>query len=38
MVQDVHWLLGNCNPKELDLTVALDLLRMDFPDMMVRRL
>lgn len=38
MVQDVHWLLGNCNPEELDLTVALELLSMDFPDMMVRRL
>lgn len=38
MVEDVHWLLGNCNPEELDLTVALELLSMDFPDMMVRRL
>lgn len=38
MVQDVHWLLGNCNPEELDVTVALELLGMDFPDMMVRRL
>lgn len=38
IVQDVHWLLGNCNPEELDITVALELLGMDFPDMMVRRL
>lgn len=38
MVQDVHWLLGNYNPKELDVTVALELLGMDFPDMIVRRL
>lgn len=37
-VEDVHWLLGNFNPEELDLTVALELLSMDFPDMMVRRL
>lgn len=37
-VQDVHWLLGNCNPEELELTVALELLSMDFPDTMVRRL
>lgn len=34
----LHWLLGNCNPEELDLAVALELLSMDFPDMMVRRL
>ncbi|TWW56207.1 Phosphatidylinositol 4,5-bisphosphate 3-kinase catalytic subunit gamma isoform [Takifugu flavidus] len=38
IVQDVHWLLGNCNPEELDVTVALELLGIDFPDMMVRRL
>lgn len=38
MVQDVYWLLGNCNPEELDLAVALELLSMDFPDLMVRRL
>lgn len=38
IVQDVHWLLGNCNPEELDLTVALELLGMEFPDTMVRRL
>lgn len=38
MVQNVHWLLENCNPEELDLTVALELLSLDFPDMLVRRL
>lgn len=38
MVQYVHWFLGNCNPEELDLTVALELLSMDVPDMMVQRL
>uniref|UniRef100_A0A674NP13 phosphatidylinositol 3-kinase n=1 Tax=Takifugu rubripes TaxID=31033 RepID=A0A674NP13_TAKRU len=38
IVQDVHWLLGNCNPEELDVIVALELLGIDFPDMMVRRL
>lgn len=38
LVQDVHWLLGNCNPEELDLSVALELLSMDFPDSAVRRL
>lgn len=37
-VEDVHWLLGNCSPEEVDLTVALELLSMDFPDVMVRRL
>lgn len=38
MVQYVHWLLRNGNPEDLDLTVALELLSMDFPDMMVQRL
>lgn len=38
IVQDIHWLLGNCDPEELDLTVALELLSMDFPDVTVRRL
>lgn len=38
VVQNVHWLVGNCYPEELDLTVALELLSLDFPDMMVRRL
>ncbi|KAK5863103.1 hypothetical protein PBY51_000158 [Eleginops maclovinus] len=38
VVEDVHWLLGNWDPGELDLTVALELLSMDFADMTVRRL
>ncbi|XP_034074370.1 phosphatidylinositol 4,5-bisphosphate 3-kinase catalytic subunit gamma isoform [Gymnodraco acuticeps] len=38
VVEDVHWLLGNWDPSELDLTVALELLSMDFADMTVRRL
>ncbi|KAM7404246.1 hypothetical protein PAMP_011612 [Pampus punctatissimus] len=38
VVEDVHWLLGNWDPGELDLTVALELLSMDFADEMVRRL
>uniref|UniRef100_A0A3Q3K414 Uncharacterized protein n=1 Tax=Monopterus albus TaxID=43700 RepID=A0A3Q3K414_MONAL len=38
VVEDVHWLLGNWNPEDLDLTVALELLSMDFPDETVRRL
>ena len=38
MVEDVHWLLGNWDPAELDVTVALELLSMDFADEMVRRL
>lgn len=38
MVQDIHWLLVNCDPGELDLTMALELLSMDFPDVTVRRL
>ncbi|XP_072222733.1 phosphatidylinositol 4,5-bisphosphate 3-kinase catalytic subunit gamma isoform isoform X1 [Leuresthes tenuis] len=38
VVEDVHWLLGNLDPRELDLTVALELLSMDFADEMVRRL
>ncbi|XP_041860991.1 phosphatidylinositol 4,5-bisphosphate 3-kinase catalytic subunit gamma isoform isoform X2 [Melanotaenia boesemani] len=37
-VEDVHWLLGNWDPGELDLTVALELLSMDFADETVRRL
>ncbi len=37
-VEDVHWLLGNWDPGELDLTLALELLSMDFADMTVRRL
>ena len=38
VVEDVHWLLGNWDPAELDVTVALELLSMDFADEMVRRL
>uniref|UniRef100_A0A672J0H7 phosphatidylinositol 3-kinase n=1 Tax=Salarias fasciatus TaxID=181472 RepID=A0A672J0H7_SALFA len=38
VVEDVHWLLGNWDPAELDLSVALELLSMDFPDEVVRRL
>ncbi|XP_068161152.1 phosphatidylinositol 4,5-bisphosphate 3-kinase catalytic subunit gamma isoform [Antennarius striatus] len=36
-VEEVHWLLGNFDPVELDITVALELLSMDFPDEIVRR-
>lgn len=38
VVQDVHWLLGNWDPEELDVTLALELLSMDFADVRVRRL
>lgn len=38
VVEDVHFLLSNWDPKELDLVVALELLSMDFPDAEVRRL
>eukprot|EP00064_Thunnus_orientalis_P002533 superscaffoldBa00000189_g2540 len=38
VVEDVHWLLGNWDPGDLDLTVALELLSMDFADVTVRRL
>lgn len=38
VVEDVHWLLGNWDPGELDLTVALELLSMDFADETVRRI
>lgn len=37
-VEDVHWLLGYWQPEELDVTVALELLSMDFADEFVRRL
>lgn len=37
-VDDIHWLLGNCTPEDLDLTVALELLSIDFPDLTVRKL
>ncbi|XP_071331683.1 phosphatidylinositol 4,5-bisphosphate 3-kinase catalytic subunit gamma isoform isoform X3 [Trachinotus anak] len=38
VVEDVHWLLGNWDPGDLDVPVALELLSMDFADEMVRRL
>ncbi|KAF7656720.1 hypothetical protein LDENG_00037260 [Lucifuga dentata] len=38
VVEDVHWLLGQWDPGELDLTVALELLSLDFVDETVRRL
>lgn len=37
-VDDIHWLLGNCTPADLNLTVALELLSIDFPDLTVRKL
>ncbi|XP_026010722.1 phosphatidylinositol 4,5-bisphosphate 3-kinase catalytic subunit gamma isoform isoform X2 [Astatotilapia calliptera] len=37
-VEDVHWLLGYWQPGELDVTVALELLSMDFADEFIRRL
>lgn len=37
-VDEIHWLLGTCNPTDLDLTVALELLSIDFPDLTVRKL
>ncbi|XP_035016101.1 phosphatidylinositol 4,5-bisphosphate 3-kinase catalytic subunit gamma isoform [Hippoglossus stenolepis] len=38
VVEDVHWLLGNWDTDELDVTLALELLSMDFADERVRRL
>ncbi|XP_032427547.1 phosphatidylinositol 4,5-bisphosphate 3-kinase catalytic subunit gamma isoform [Xiphophorus hellerii] len=38
VVEDVHWLLGHWDPGELDVHVALELLSMDFPDEIVRKL
>nr|XP_057907117.1 phosphatidylinositol 4,5-bisphosphate 3-kinase catalytic subunit gamma isoform [Doryrhamphus excisus] len=38
VVEDVHWLVANWDPVELDVTVALELLSMDFADEAVRRL
>lgn len=37
-VEDVHWLLSQWAPGELDLSVALELLSVDFADDCVRRL
>ncbi|KAJ8265229.1 hypothetical protein COCON_G00143280 [Conger conger] len=37
-VQDVHWLLHNWDPKDLDVPTALELLSVDFADEQVRKL
>ncbi|XP_042347657.1 phosphatidylinositol 4,5-bisphosphate 3-kinase catalytic subunit gamma isoform [Plectropomus leopardus] len=37
-VEDIHWLLGMWDAGELDVTVALELLSMDFADVTVRGL
>lgn len=37
-MEDVHWLLGHWVPGELELSVALELLSVDFIDERVRRL
>lgn len=37
-VQDVHWLLSNWEPDDLELPVALELLSVDYTDEKVRRL
>ncbi|XP_036389297.1 phosphatidylinositol 4,5-bisphosphate 3-kinase catalytic subunit gamma isoform [Megalops cyprinoides] len=37
-VQDVHWLLRNWDPSDLDVPVALELLSVDFADEQVRKL
>ncbi|CAB1329654.1 unnamed protein product [Coregonus sp. 'balchen'] len=37
-VQDVHWLLSHCEPLDLDVSVALELLSVDFADERVRKL
>ncbi|XP_056155912.1 phosphatidylinositol 4,5-bisphosphate 3-kinase catalytic subunit gamma isoform [Lampris incognitus] len=38
VVEDVHWLLSQWEPSELELSVALELLSGGFADEMVRRL
>lgn len=38
VVEDVHRLLENLDPRSLDVTVALELLSIDFADVLVRRL
>ncbi|XP_034552037.1 phosphatidylinositol 4,5-bisphosphate 3-kinase catalytic subunit gamma isoform [Notolabrus celidotus] len=38
VVEDVHQQLENLDPGELDVTVALELLSIDFADVLVRRL
>uniref|UniRef100_A0A671QXJ7 Phosphatidylinositol 4,5-bisphosphate 3-kinase catalytic subunit gamma isoform-like n=1 Tax=Sinocyclocheilus anshuiensis TaxID=1608454 RepID=A0A671QXJ7_9TELE len=37
-VQDVHWLLSHWGPEDIELSVALELLSVDFADLKVRRL
>uniref|UniRef100_A0A3P8XZM4 Phosphatidylinositol 4,5-bisphosphate 3-kinase catalytic subunit gamma isoform n=2 Tax=Esox lucius TaxID=8010 RepID=A0A3P8XZM4_ESOLU len=37
-VQEVHWLLSQWEPQELDVSVALELLSVDFADEIVRKL
>ncbi|XP_048873048.1 phosphatidylinositol 4,5-bisphosphate 3-kinase catalytic subunit gamma isoform isoform X1 [Brienomyrus brachyistius] len=37
-VQDIHWLLSNWDPEDLEVPIALELLSVDFADKMVRRL
>ncbi|XP_064154224.1 phosphatidylinositol 4,5-bisphosphate 3-kinase catalytic subunit gamma isoform isoform X3 [Anguilla rostrata] len=37
-VQDIHWLLRNWDPKDLDVPTALELLSVDFADEQVRKL
>ncbi|XP_057712889.1 phosphatidylinositol 4,5-bisphosphate 3-kinase catalytic subunit gamma isoform [Corythoichthys intestinalis] len=38
LLEDIHWLVANWDLKELDVSVALELLSMDFADEIVRRL
>ncbi|XP_061621847.1 phosphatidylinositol 4,5-bisphosphate 3-kinase catalytic subunit gamma isoform isoform X1 [Phyllopteryx taeniolatus] len=38
VVEDIHWSVASWDLTELDVTVALELLSMDFADEMVRRL
>ncbi|XP_055045163.2 phosphatidylinositol 4,5-bisphosphate 3-kinase catalytic subunit gamma isoform isoform X1 [Misgurnus anguillicaudatus] len=37
-VQDVRWLLSHWEPEDIELSVALELLSVDYADVMVRRL
>ncbi|XP_056588424.1 phosphatidylinositol 4,5-bisphosphate 3-kinase catalytic subunit gamma isoform isoform X1 [Triplophysa dalaica] len=37
-VQDVHWLLSHWEPEDIELSVALELLNVDYADIKVRRL
>lgn len=38
VVEDVHWLVEQLEPEQLELSVALELLSFDFIDESVRRL